>query len=187
MGVESTTANFVASGFGDIPLLKPPQQRAYDHNRTSQSAAFGLEEFGLKKIEVDPIRLKAIDSLGFFLDRHPEIGQQFDELIDVVNVGNILYFNDFVGQQHRANHLKRFVLGALRFNGSSEFAPPFDSKRSHRGSVIMIRCPDTFYTSSAVAASSCCWDARACADRCLARAIAPPRPGCSPVECCRCA
>ena len=69
-----------------------------------------------------------------FLYRHADRREQVDEVIDIKDVRQVVDDYRLLGEQHGAEHLKCFVLRALRGDGTMQFMSSFDYKCSH------IRC-----------------------------------------------
>ena len=65
----------------------------------------------------------------FDLDAHAP--QQFDELHDVEDLGNVVHRDPFGGQQRGAEYLQRFVFGSLGRDFAPQSVATFDFENCH--------------------------------------------------------
>ena len=61
-------------------------------------------------------------------DLHTHICQQFDKVVDIKDIRDIVYAHFLFGEQGGTNHLQSLVLRSLRHNGSAETVSAFDDK-----------------------------------------------------------
>ncbi len=65
-------------------------------------------------------------------DGDAELAQQPDQAVHIHNVRDIVVRHRLIGQQAGAEHLQRFIFGALRNDGAVQPVAAFNQKIIHR-------------------------------------------------------
>lgn len=105
MGIETTTADLIASGFGVGHFTQTRQQRTDQHDRTTQFIAF-LEKIGTAQVGgVKFAGRKGVCTFGEFLHTHADGRKHVDEVIDIEDIRQVVDDYRFLGEQHGAKHL----------------------------------------------------------------------------------
>ncbi len=131
MGVQPAAADFVAARLGDVSHAETRQHRADQHHRTPQACAALAVVVRLEVFEIDVAGAEGVGVVGEAFDLHAHAPQQLDELHDVENLGDVSHDDPFGSQQHGAEYLQGFVLGALGRNRSVETVSAFDFEYGH--------------------------------------------------------
>ena len=78
-------------------------------------------------LQVFQIQFRGLERVAVLAPRylHPNVLEQLDEVVDVTNVGNILYGDLVTGQQRGTDNLQRLVLGALWLDGATQQVSAF--------------------------------------------------------------
>ena len=132
MGVEPAAADLVAARLGDVSHAEARQHRADQHDRTPQAGAALAVVVRLEVFEVDVSGAEGIGILRELFDDDAHAPQQFDELHDIENPGNVPHDDPLRGQQRGAEYLQGFVLGALGRDRSVETVSAFDFEYGHK-------------------------------------------------------
>ena len=136
MGVKPAAADLVAARLGDVSHAEARQHRADQHDRTPQAGAALAVVVRLEVFEVDVSGAEGIGILRELFDDDAHAPQQFDELHDIENPGNVPHDDPLGGQQRGAEYLQSFVLGALGRDRSVETVSAFDFEYGHKLSIV---------------------------------------------------
>jgi len=113
MGVETSTADLIASGLGIGDLPQSCQEGSDEHDRSTQFVAF-LQEIGAAQIVlVELVCREGILAPGDMIDSDAHRSDEVDEVVDIEDVGQVVDDNRLSCEEHGAEHLQRLVLRAL--------------------------------------------------------------------------
>ena len=137
MRVKTAAAYLVAPRLRHHSASVARKQWTYNHNGAAQSGSLLGKFRALQHVKIHLIRLKLVAATlceqGTVVVQpahlHAQKLQQTDKLVDIADVGDILYRHPVTRKQHSAYHLQCLVLGTLRMNGSMELMPTYYFKR----------------------------------------------------------
>ena len=131
VGIQPPPADFVAAGFGYVTHAEARQHGADEHHRAAQARAALPVVLRAEVVEIYFAGAKTVCILRELFDLDAHAPQQFDELHDVEDLGNVVHRDPFGGQQRGAEYLQRFVLGALGRDAAVEPVASFDFENRH--------------------------------------------------------
>ena len=121
VGVEPSTADFVAARLGNHGFAETGHQWAYQHDGTTQGCAFFKVIFAVKLVQINFVRTETPGTRRGFQRLDPDVLHQTDEVVDVDDVGNVFH-DHFVGrEQAGTEYLERLVLCTLGFDFALHF------------------------------------------------------------------
>ena len=128
VGIQTTTANLITTGFGNHCFAKTSYHRAYQHHRSPQTGTFLQKFITLQIGQIYTLCFETISINTLLCNCHPHISHQLNKIINVQNVGNVIYYYFLSSKQCSADNLQHFVFSTLRMNLSTQFVPSFDYK-----------------------------------------------------------
>ena len=100
--------------------------------------ALERKSFELRRLKFAPAASKLTDDPPGRETFTPSY-QQFDQVVNIPDVGNVMNCDLFISQQDGADHLEGFVFGALWEYFPPEFPAPGDLKRAHSWGRFLFR------------------------------------------------
>ena len=95
MGVEATSSDLVSAGFGNVPDAESGEHGSDEHHGTAQTGATVPVVVGLEVFEVDVAGLEGVGVVGELFDDDAHAAEEFDELEDVEDTGDVPHDDAF--------------------------------------------------------------------------------------------
>src|SRR5580698_5595980 len=105
MGVQPSPADLVPPRLWDIGFTVSGKHRAGQHHRTAQLAALTTKIVASQVVDIDLAGLENTGVAGNAIRLYSHFPEQFDQEVDVEDVGDIGDRHSFGGQQYGADNL----------------------------------------------------------------------------------
>ena len=126
VGVESASPDFVAARLGHVGFAEAGQHRASHHHAASEFRGGVLVVLAPEIVEVDGFGLQSDVVPRVALNVHAHAFQKGNQVVDVQDVGQVVYGDFLLGEQAGAENLHGLVFRALRNDFALQSVAAFD-------------------------------------------------------------